>query len=209
MHLSAVYEAGFDLRDILLPAMKELSEETGEAVSFHVRERDHRVCLYRIASRHSIRAEVQQGDTQPLERGAGGRVLLAFAGEPGEPYETVALPLCLSVDGRTRPRNVGHLGPGVPPRRELVGALGIVGPSARMGMEEMERYRPRLLEFAARVTKALGGDPEPLLERRGRATHPPLLHPIIWTTGIPAPRLQKPRRADAQIQSYRILFRTT
>jgi DNA-binding IclR family transcriptional regulator len=47
--------------------------------------------------------------------------------------------------------------------QELVGALGIVGPSARMGMEEMERYRPRLLEFAARVTKALGGDAEPLL----------------------------------------------
>jgi DNA-binding IclR family transcriptional regulator len=163
MHLSAVYEAGFDLRDILLPAMKELTEETGEAVSFHVRERDHRVCLYRIASRHSIRAEVQQGDTQPLERGAGGRVLLAFAGEPGEPYETVrSRYVYLSMGERDRETS-GISAPVFRVGQELVGALGIVGPSARMGMEEMERYRPRLLEFAARVTKALGGDAEPLL----------------------------------------------
>lgn len=167
MHLSAVYEAGFDLRDILLPAMKELSAETGEAVSFHVRERDHRVCLYRIASRHSIRAEVQQGDTQPLERGAGGRVLLAFAGEPGEPYDTVrSRYVYLSLGERDRETS-GISAPVFRVGQQLVGALGIVGPSARMGMEEMERYRPRLLDFAARVTKLLGGDPKPLLAAAG------------------------------------------
>ncbi|MBT2789956.1 IclR family transcriptional regulator [Paraburkholderia strydomiana] len=179
MHLSAVYEAGFDLRDVLLPAMKELSAETGEAVSFHVRERDHRVCLYRIASRHSIRAEVQQGDTQPLERGAGGRVLLAFAGEPGEPYETVrSRYVYLSMGERDRETS-GISAPVFRVGQELVGALGIVGPSARMGMEQMERYRPRLLEFAARVTKALGGDPEPLLEAASldaAPAHAPLEH---------------------------------
>ncbi|WP_144107051.1 IclR family transcriptional regulator [Paraburkholderia sp. BCC1886] len=164
LHLSAVYEAGFDLRDILLPAMKELSAESGEAVSFHVREHDHRVCLYRIASRHSIRAEVHQGDVQPLERGAGGRVLLAFSGEPGEPYDTVRRHYVYLSIGERDPETAGISAPVFGVGQELIGALGIVGPAARMGMNEMESYRPRLLQFAARATTALGGDAAPLLQ---------------------------------------------
>lgn len=163
LHLSAVYEAGFDLRDILLPVMKELSVESGEAVSFHVREHDHRVCLYRIASRHSIRAEVHQGDIQPLERGAGGRVLLAFSGEPGAPYDAIRARYVYLSIGERDPETAGISAPVFRVGQELVGALGIVGPAARMSIGEMERYRPRLLQFAARATAALGGNAAPLL----------------------------------------------
>lgn len=163
MHLGAVYEAGFDLRDILLPAMKSLTDEFGEAVSFHVREHDHRVCLYRIASRHSIRAEVQQGDVQPLERGAGGRVLLAFSGGIGAPYDEIRERYVYLSMGERDPETSGISAPVFRVGQELVGALGIVGPATRMGMDEMERYRPRLLEVAAQVTAALGGNAARLL----------------------------------------------
>ncbi|KVT55180.1 IclR family transcriptional regulator [Burkholderia ubonensis] len=163
LHLSAIYETGFDLRNILLPAMKELSAQTGEAVSFHVRERDHRVCLYRIASRHSVRAEVRQGDVQPLERGAGGRVLLAFSAEPGAPYDEIRTRYVYLSLGERDPETAGISVPVFRVGQELVGALGIVGPAARMGIEEMERYRPRLLQVAAHVTAALGGNAAPLL----------------------------------------------
>ncbi|MGF6770930.1 DNA-binding IclR family transcriptional regulator [Paraburkholderia sp. GAS199] len=163
MHLGAVYEAGFDLRDVLLPAMKSLSEESGEAVSFHVRERDHRVCLYRIASRHSIRAEVHPGDVQPLERGAGGRVILAFSGTPGAPYDEIRQRYVYLSIGERDAETSGISAPVFRVGQELVGALGIVGPATRMGLAEMERYRPRLLEVAARVTTALGGNAAPLL----------------------------------------------
>jgi DNA-binding IclR family transcriptional regulator len=163
LHLSAIYEAGFDLRDILLPVMKELNVETGEAVSFHVRERHQRVCLYRISSRHSIRAEVHTGDVQALDRGAGGRVLLAFSGEPGAPYDDVRRRYVYLSIGERDPETAGISAPVFRVGQELVGALGIVGPVTRMGIDEMERYRPRLLQFAARATAALGGDPAPLL----------------------------------------------
>jgi DNA-binding IclR family transcriptional regulator len=163
MRLSAVYEAGLDLGDVLLPVMKELNAQTGEAVSFHVRERDHRVCLYRIASRHSIRAEVHQGDVQLLERGAGGRVLLAFSGEPGMPYDDVRTHYVYVSMGERDPETSGISAPVFRVGQELVGALGIVGPATRMGIDEMERYRPRLLQSAARATAALGGNPAPLL----------------------------------------------
>jgi DNA-binding IclR family transcriptional regulator len=163
MHLGAVYEAGFDLRDVLLPVMKELNVESGEAVSFHVRERDHRVCLYRISSRHSIRAEVHPGDVQSLDRGAGGRVLLAFSGAPGAPYDEVRRRHVYLSIGERDPETAGISAPVFRVGQELVGALGIVGPITRMGIDEMERYRPRLLQFAAQATAALGGDPAPLL----------------------------------------------
>jgi DNA-binding IclR family transcriptional regulator len=132
-------------------------------VSFHVREHDHRVCLYRIASRHSIRAEVHQGDVQPLERGAGGRVLLAFSGEPGEVYDAVRSRYVYLSVGERDPETAGISAPVFRVGQELVGAIGLVGPAARMGLDEMERYRPRLLMTAARVTAALGGDAAPLL----------------------------------------------
>jgi DNA-binding IclR family transcriptional regulator len=163
MHLGAIYEAGFDLRDVLLPVMKELNVESGEAVSFHVRERDHRVCLYRISSRHSIRAEVHPGDVQSLDRGAGGRVLLAFSGEPGALYDEVRRRHVYLSIGERDPETAGISAPVFRVGQELVGALGIVGPITRMGIDEMERYRPRLLQFAAQATAALGGDPAPLL----------------------------------------------
>lgn len=167
LHLSAVYEAGFNLGDVLLPSMRELNAETGEAVSFHVREGDHRVCLYRIHSRHSIRAEVQPGDVQPLERGAGGRVLLAFSGAPGAPYDEVRHRLVYLSTGERDPETAGISAPVFGAQQRLVGALGIVGPVSRMGVAEMERYRPRLLQFAAQATAALGGDASPLLAAAG------------------------------------------
>lgn len=164
LRLAAAYEAGFSLGDVLLSPMRELSAETGEAVSFHVREGDHRVCLYRIASRHSIRAEVQPGDVQPLERGAGGRVLLAFAGEAGAPYDEIRRCCVYMSVGERDPETAGLSAPVFDARGRLVGALGIVGPASRMGPAEMEQYRPRLLQFAARATLALGGDAAPLFD---------------------------------------------
>jgi DNA-binding IclR family transcriptional regulator len=163
LQLSVAYEASFSLGDVLLPPMRELSAETGEAVSFHVREGVHRVCLYRIASRHSIRAEVQQGDVQPLERGAGGRVLLAFSGEPGEPYDEIRRRYVYMSIGERDPETAGLSAPVFDARGQLVGALGIVGPASRMGRAEMEAYRSLLLRFAARITQSLGGDAAPLL----------------------------------------------
>jgi len=163
LNLSSHYESSLNLGDVLLPPMRELNAELGEAVSFHVREGDHRVCLYRIKSRFSIRAEVQQGDVQPLDRGAGGRVLLAFSGEEGEPYDAIGKTFCYASFGERDAETSGISAPVFGAQQRLVGALGIVGPTSRMSAVEMERYRPRLLMFAARATNLLGGDSAALI----------------------------------------------
>ncbi|WP_414450952.1 IclR family transcriptional regulator [Burkholderia sp. 22PA0099] len=161
--LAAIYESTLDLTDVLMPLMRRLNEETGESVSFHVRDGEQRVCLYRISSRHVLRAEVQPGDILPLERGASGRVLLAFGGAAGEPYDTVRQSFHYKSAGERDPETAGISVPVFGAAHGLTGALGLVGPISRLNDAAMTRYLPLLLGYAAQATNRLGGDDGPLL----------------------------------------------
>lgn len=161
--LGSIYQSSLNLGDVLLPLMRELNHELGEAVSFHVREGNHRVCLYRINSSFSIRPEVRQGDVQSLEIGAGGRILLAFSGKSGAPYEEVRKTHAYISCGERDPETSGISVPVFGVNQSLLGALGIVGPSNRLGRSDLENLRPRLLRVAARASDMLGGNPQPLL----------------------------------------------
>jgi DNA-binding IclR family transcriptional regulator len=161
--LGSIYQSSLNLGDVLLPLMRQLNEGLGEAISFHVRERDHRVCLYRIDSTHSIRAVVMPGDVQSLERGAGGRVLLAFSGESGAIYEATRQSFVYISSGERDPDTTGISSPVFGINQCLVGALGIVGPTTRRDLDYMERVKGRLLYAAASSTEKLGGNPAALL----------------------------------------------
>ena len=87
--LGAIYQRSLRLGDILLPLMHELADQTGESVSFYSRHGDVRVCLHRVDSKHAVRDHVREGDVLPLDRGSGGRILRAFSGAKGEPYEMI------------------------------------------------------------------------------------------------------------------------
>lgn len=167
-NLGATYESTLNLSDVLMPLMHQLNEDSGESVSFHVRDGDKRVCLYRISSRHSLRAEVQQGDVLPLDRGASGRVLSAFSGVAGEPYDTVRRTLHYMSLGERDAETAGISAPVFGPAGTLIGALGLVGPVSRLNTAAMERYRPLLLDYAAQATHLFGGDPLPLKEAAAR-----------------------------------------
>jgi DNA-binding IclR family transcriptional regulator len=161
--LGSVYQSNLNLGEALLPLMRELNQAYGEAVSFHVREGNHRVCLYRINSRFAIRPNVRQGDVQPLERGSGGRVLLAFSGKVGAQFEEIRRNHIYVSVGERDPEMSGVAAPVFGAQQILIGALGIVGPVNRLGRPELESLRGPLLNTAARATDQLGGDPAGLL----------------------------------------------
>ena len=69
--------------------LHELVKATGESASFYVREGDIRSCVARVEGPQSVRHNVRIGERLPLNRGAPGRVILAFSGAPGEPYESI------------------------------------------------------------------------------------------------------------------------
>jgi DNA-binding IclR family transcriptional regulator len=162
LSLGTIYQTNLHLGDVLVPQMRELNAELGEAVSFHIREGNHRLCLYRINSRFSIRPDVSQGDVQSLERGAGGRVLLAFSGQEGALYDEIRRTYSYISCGERDPETSGVSAPVFGVQQRLIGAMGMVGPISRLGQSKMEQLRPRLLHFAAVATESLGGDAAPL-----------------------------------------------
>jgi len=76
--LHGIYAASFSLDRVVMPVLRQLVAATGESAAYHVRQGGARVCRYRVDSPQPVRDHLDQGDLLPLNRGAGGRVLVAF-----------------------------------------------------------------------------------------------------------------------------------
>ncbi|PIG08531.1 IclR family transcriptional regulator [Comamonas sp. 26] len=82
--LHRVYAQNFSLDSVVMPVLKSLVQATGESAAYHVRQGKERLCLYRVDSPHPVRDHARAGDLLPLDKGAGGRVLVAFDPELGD-----------------------------------------------------------------------------------------------------------------------------
>lgn len=158
--LGVLYQRSIATQDVLLPIMREVADATWESVAFYVRSDDKRTCLYRVESKHPIRYNIREGDVLPLDKGSGGRVLLAFAGTQGEPYETIRRTGFHMSFGERDPETAGVSAPVFGPAGTLVGVLTLAGPRARVDTTFLERTRDTLLSAARRATRALGGEME-------------------------------------------------
>ena len=151
--LHSIYTASFSLETQLMPVMRALVAKTLESVAFHVRQGDRRLCLLRVDSPQLLRDHVRAGDVLPLDRGAGGRVLLAFGGTKGRLYEQIRRDgIALLNDDRVQ----GLTGISAPvwgPGGELSGALTLTLPGQRM----KPSFAGAVRDAALRATRALGG----------------------------------------------------
>jgi DNA-binding IclR family transcriptional regulator len=166
--LGALYQRSLASADILLPIMRELADRSWESVAFYVRSGDIRTCLYRIESKHPIRYTIHEGDVLPLLAGSGGRVLAAFSGEPGEPYETIRRTWHYLSLGERDPETAGVSAPVLGPGGALLGALTLAGPRSRVDRAFLERMKGPLLEAAARATRAFGENASGIEEAAAR-----------------------------------------
>ncbi|PLC50607.1 IclR family transcriptional regulator [Pollutimonas subterranea] len=76
--LYGIYSSTFSLDRVVMAVLRELVDKTGESAAYHVIRGDSRLCLYRVDSPHPIRDHIRAGDTLPIDKGSGGRVLIAF-----------------------------------------------------------------------------------------------------------------------------------
>jgi DNA-binding IclR family transcriptional regulator len=148
------YSASFSLESIVLPGMKSLVEITRESASFHVRQGDLRLCLYRVDSPQAIRDHVRAGDLVSLERGAGGRVLMAYDGARGELYDRIRENRVISMIGDRSEGVAGISAPVFDATGKLVGALTLTMPATRFQKE----HEPVVRSAALAMTEALGGE---------------------------------------------------
>ena len=77
LYLSAIYTQSNHLEQIR-PIVDEIRDISGETASFFVEENSMRICLYRAHSRDEIRHNIEQGSRLELNRGASGRIILAY-----------------------------------------------------------------------------------------------------------------------------------
>jgi DNA-binding IclR family transcriptional regulator len=151
--LAAIYSASFSLEDIVVPEMRALVQRTQESVAFHVRQGDQRLVLFRVDSPQLLRDHVLVGDVLPMDRGAGGRVLMAYSGAKGRLYEQVRRDGFVMLSGDRIPGLVGISAPVWNAAGMLVGALTLTAPEQRV----IASFVDELRASAVRLTKALGG----------------------------------------------------
>jgi DNA-binding IclR family transcriptional regulator len=155
--LGAIYQVAYHLGDVVEPVLQKLAAATGETASFNVRDGAVRVCLYRVESTQRLRDHVRQGEVLPLARGAGGKVLLAFSGEPGVEYERIRSRGVYTAFGERDPQLGGISAPVFGPGMRLAGALTISFPLSRLDRDAAPGLEPVVVAHAAEITARLGG----------------------------------------------------
>lgn len=150
--LHAVYASSFSMDHVVVPELRRLMMATGESAAFHVRQGEARLCLYRVDSPHPVRDHIRVGDLLPLERGAGGHVLLAFGGKPGAAYDEIRREGVVVLAGDRVPQLAGISAPCFDAASRLVGAVTLTMPTERLD----NGYRNEVVAAARAISMALG-----------------------------------------------------
>jgi DNA-binding IclR family transcriptional regulator len=151
--LQSVYTASFSLEGLVMPVLRALVQRTKESAIYHVRQGDARLCLYRVDSPQPLRDHVQAGDLLPLDRGAGGRVILAFSGAKGAIYDRIRRDKVAALVGDRSKDLAGIAAPVFKAGGEIAGAITLTMPASRFD----PRFVAPVRAAAERVTRGLGG----------------------------------------------------
>jgi DNA-binding IclR family transcriptional regulator len=155
--LGARYQAGFDVNNVVEPALHELVRETGESASFYVREGDIRSCVARVEGPQSVRHNVRIGERLPLKLGAPGRVILAFSGAKGEPYESIRERGYHISMGEREAEVSSVAAPVFGLNWRLLGSMCISGPGSRLTKARLEKHAKSVVHAANQLSYALAG----------------------------------------------------
>ena len=155
--LGACYQATFDVHEVVEPVLRELTIQTGESASFYVREGNQRTCLARVDGPQTIRHHVRVGIGLPLNLGAPGRVILAFSGESGEPYETIRKRGYHLSLGEREPEVSSVSAPVFGIQWRLLGSICISGPTSRLSETRLLELAQTIIQSANQLSYAIAG----------------------------------------------------
>jgi DNA-binding IclR family transcriptional regulator len=151
--LHATYLASFSLEAVVMPELRALVQRTTESAAYHIRQGEQRICLYRVDSTQPVRDHIKVGDVMPLDRGAGGRVLLAFAGAKGRLYEEIRRECFAVLKGDRVPQLAGISAPVFDASGSLAGAVTLTMPKDRLQLGQANH----VVSTARSITRRLGG----------------------------------------------------
>jgi DNA-binding IclR family transcriptional regulator len=159
----------YDLRTIAKPYMQELFDTCNESVSLYLPLVEHRLCLERIETTHALRRVINIGERLPINKGAGGKVLLAWMAEDKLKQlmkKGLEIPSgdLKKIRERGYAMSVGEREKGVSAiaaplydaTGKVVAALAIAAPEIRFTPEIMLRTAPLVVRAAEQISAALG-----------------------------------------------------
>jgi len=156
--LGMLYQESFRLQEYVIPVLRELVKQTGETAALYVREGEERVCLHRLHHVRSVRMNLREGERVPLDRGAAGKVLLAFSGEPGAAFDTIRH-AGYAISLGERDAETGAIAcPVFSVRQQLIGAVSLGIPLFRFNKKAFDTCLPFVMQAGASLTTDLGGN---------------------------------------------------
>lgn len=167
--LGSLCYAHMDFRRISVPYMVQLRELFNESVGLYVASKGYRVCIERIESTHPLKRIINVGDRLPLARGASGRLLLAYqppcviaeilADDPYTDLQRLEEIRTLGYSISQSEREEGVVSVAAPVFDSLgnvIAALNISGPAARIDEHRMNEMALKCSEFALEISHELG-----------------------------------------------------
>jgi DNA-binding IclR family transcriptional regulator len=163
--------ADLPIADVARPILERLTETTGESSQLYVRFDDVRVCIAAVESPNELRTIVGVGAELPLVRGSAGKALLALAppsewrrfedqlDDPERWERQLALAARRGWTQSAEEREAGVGSVSAPVRGaagDVVAAVSVSGPVARMRGALARRYAPAVVSAAREIERALG-----------------------------------------------------
>ncbi|SEK13285.1 DNA-binding transcriptional regulator, IclR family [Paraburkholderia diazotrophica] len=159
MRLAALYQRSFDVGPVTEPIFQQLSRDLGETAWMYVPQGDQRLVLLRIDPACAVRVSIHVGETFSIDKGASGKVLLAFTERHDARREAVRMQLWAVSHGERDPETASASVPVSGATGELIRALTLSGRKARFDMAStFTAALSALLEAAWRTTVTLGGN---------------------------------------------------
>jgi len=159
LRLAALYQRSFEVGPVIEPILQRLSRELGETASLYVRQGDQRLVLFRVEPARAVRVSIRIGEEFPINKGASGKVLLAFSDVDDPRGHTIRERLWAVSHGERDPETASVSVPVFGATGQLIGALALSGPKARFDMASaFTAALTALLDAAKQATVALGGE---------------------------------------------------
>ena len=156
--------AEFGVADAARPVLEALRDETGESAQLFVRDGDSRLCVAASERPSGLRDTVPVGAILPLDRGSGGKVLLAFAASGAAVHPGVDPAELETIRRRGWAASVAEREDGVcsvsAPVLDSGGrihaALGISGPINRLGRQPGRHLAAPVVAAARELERRAG-----------------------------------------------------
>lgn len=151
--LAVSYEQSVDTLGVIRATLTSLAATTHMAATFFVKEGDVRVLLIKVQHGQDD-VPLQVGQTRPLERGAAGKVILAYEGLSGSVFDSIRRRGFEITFGEVN-RKMASLAAPVSASRRVLGSICLSAPLGTHQVEELQASAPAVVAAGSWISSAM------------------------------------------------------